>query len=299
LLWGAGGFAWSQGDLARAIVNLDESLRIARATNDKYLLANILIVRGLAAASAKQLDQANDLFEESIALLRALNEKWGVSLALSWMGDAALLNKDHERSRQLHEQAIEIAREQGDPWILVAPLMSGGNIALIAGDLQKSEAICLEAISLLKQIDDKWSLAWGLNGLGHASLSLGKLDQARASFEECLSVARNIGNPGAQISALLGVAILAATPYLHQSNREKRASSLINAIRLLGAIPSLNQNVHMFFWFGWWSGVYEQIVDQVRTAADRDTGENAFAEGAGLSMQQALAIALHELQSHN
>ncbi|HJS17940.1 MAG TPA: DUF4062 domain-containing protein [Anaerolineales bacterium] len=299
LLWGAGGFAWSQGDLTRAIVNLDESLRLARMTNDKYLLANILIVRGLAASSANQFHQATALFEESISLLRALNEKWGVSLALSWMGDAALLNKDHERSRQLHEQAIEIAREQGDPWVLVAPLMSGGNSALIAGDPHKSESICSEAISLLKQIDDKWSLAWGLNGLGHASLHLGKLDQARSSFEECLSVARNIGNPGAQISAILGVAILAATPYLNHAGGEVHASSLINAIRLLGSIPGLNQNVHMFFWFGWWSGVYEQTVGQVRAAVDHDTWENAFAEGGGFSMQQALAIALHELQSHN
>src|SRR5689334_9618467 len=99
LLWGVGGFAWSQGDVPRAITVLDESLRLARMADDKYLLANILIVRGLAASSARDMKTANEMFEESIQYHRELNEKWGESLALSWMGDAVLLNKDFDRAR--------------------------------------------------------------------------------------------------------------------------------------------------------------------------------------------------------
>jgi hypothetical protein len=72
LLWGVGGFAWSQGDLPRAITNLDESLRLARATNDKYLLANILIVRGLAANSAHEVRAANEFFEASDTFVRSM-----------------------------------------------------------------------------------------------------------------------------------------------------------------------------------------------------------------------------------
>lgn len=299
LLWGAGGFAWSQGDLESATVYLDESLRLARVADDKYLLANILIVRGLAAASAREAPYARALFEESITLLRPLGEKWGESLALSWLGDVALLEKDHELSRQFHEQAIAVAREQGDPWILFAPLMSGGNTALIVGDAQKAEAICFEAISLLREIDDKWSLAWGLNGLGHASLQLGKLEQARVSFEECIAVARNIGNPGALISTMLGTAILATIQFQNQDPVRETAPGLANTVRLLGAIPTLNQNVHMFFWLGWWSDVYEQAVAQTRSVmGDNETWEKALAEGKTLSMQQALAIALQELQGN-
>lgn len=70
----------------------------------------------------------------------------------------------------------------------------------------------------------------------------------------------------------------------------------MNAIRLLGAIPSLNQNLHMFFWVGWWSDVYEQVIARVREMATDETWEKAFAEGGTLSMQQAMAIALQELQ---
>ena len=299
LLWGLGGFAWSQGDWARAITNLDESLRLARMTDDKYLLANILIVRALAATSAREAQAANKMFEESIELLRSLNEKWGVSLALSWMGDVALLEKDFERARQLHEQAIATAREQGDPWILFAPLMSGGNIALIAGNPQKAEEICLEAIGFLRQIDDNWSLAWGLNSLGHAALQLGHLEVARASFEECIAVASNIGNPGALIATTLGVAILAAMPFQNQPDAKQSTPSLINAVRLLGAIPALNQNIHMFFWLGWWSGVYERAVAQLHSLTNNEVWEKAFAEGEKLSLQQAVSTALQELGPNN
>jgi predicted ATPase len=299
LLWGLGGFAWSQGDLPRAIVNLDKSVQLARAANDKYLLANILIVQGLAANSAHELDTANEIFEESIGHFRALNEKWGESLALSWMGDVALSDKDFERARALHQQAIEVAREQGDPWIFLSPLVSGGNSAMIAGSPEEAEKICLEAITLLREIDDKWSLAWGLNGLGHAALQLDHLDVARNAFEECIAVARNIGNPGALICSLLGVATLAARRYQKQStgNGNEHASSFVNAVRLLGAIPALNQNLHSFFWVGWWRDVYEQTVAQVKEMTTEETWKNAFEKGAAFTMQQALAIALQELLS--
>jgi tetratricopeptide (TPR) repeat protein len=241
---------------------------------------------------------ANEMFEESIELLRGLNEKWGQSLALSWMGDVALLDKDFERARQLHEQAIELAREQGDPWIFLAPLMSGGNTALITGSPEEAEAIASEAIGLLREIDDKWSLAWGLNSLGHAALQLGHLEVARASFEECIVVARNIGNPGALIASFLGTAMVAAKRFQQSTvNGKEETASLINAIRLLGAIPSLNQNLHMFFWLGWWRDVYEQTLAQVRALTSEEAWEKAFAEGGGLSMQQALGLATQELQT--
>jgi tetratricopeptide (TPR) repeat protein len=266
-------------------------------TNDKYLLANILIVRGLAANSAHEAQAANQMFQESIELLRGLNENWGQSLALSWMGDVAFLDKDFERARSLHEQAIDIAREQGDPWIFLAPRMSGGNTALIAGSPEEAEAVSFEAVGLLREIDDKWSLAWGLNSLGHAALQLGHLDIARASFEECISVARNIGNPGALIACFLGVAMVAANLFQKQdAHVSPENASLSNAIRLLGAIPALNQNLHMFFWLGWWRDIYEQAVAQIRVMTTDETWEKTFAEGGTLSMQQAVAIALQELQ---
>jgi hypothetical protein len=124
------------------------------------------------------------------------------------------------------------------------------------------------------------------------------LEVARASFEECITVARNIGNPGALIASLLGAA-MAATKLLQKQpdeNGKEQASRLMNAICLLGAIPSLNQNIHMFFWVGWGSDVYEQAIGQLRGMTNEETWERAFAEGGALSMQQALSIALQELQ---
>src|ERR1044071_8635325 len=278
LLWGLGGFAWSQGDLPRAISNLEKSVRLARMTDNKYLLANILIVRGLAATSAHEVQAANDMFEESIELLGALNEKWGQSLALSWMGDVALVEKDFARAQKLHEQAIAVAREQGDPWIFLSPLMSGGNSAMIAGSPEKAEAICYEAIKLLREIDDKWSLAWGLNALGHAALQLDHLDVARASFEECIDAARNIGNPGALIASFLGTAIMAGELFQKKqaTNGEEQSLRLTNTIRLLGAIPTLNQNLHMFFWVGWWGDVYQQALAQIRGMTTDEVWERAL-----------------------
>jgi tetratricopeptide (TPR) repeat protein len=288
LLWGIGGFAWSQGDLETALASLEESVRLCREANDKRLLANILIVRGLAATSAGDIQSATAAYTESIELFRSFGEKWGESLALSWMGDVALLQNDPERCRELHEQAIALAREQGDPWILFSPLMADGNTALVAETPEKAEAIYTEAIGLLKEIDDKWSLAWALCGLGHAALQRDKRDLARASFEECFAVARNIGNPGALISSLFGSAVYAIT--------KKTPSALANAIRLLAAIPPLNEKAHMYYWAGW-NKLYERALAQAREMTEADLWNRTFAEGATLSMQEAVGIALSELHA--
>ena len=176
--------------------------------------------------------------------------------------------------------------------------MSGGNAALLLEDAHKAEAICFEAIRLLRQIDDRWSLAWALSSLGHASLQLGKTEQARASFDECIRFAREIGNPGALLSTMLGVAILSATRFQNRANATEDSSSLLNAIRLLGAIPAQNENVHMFFWLGWWSEVHQNAVRSTRNDMDEETWQKAYSEGKALSMQQALEVALHELDYH-
>ena len=301
LLWGAGGFAWSQGELEAAVTQLDESLRLCRAANDKYLLANILIIRGVVAAYASEAQTARALYEESLELFRSLGRKWGESLALSRLGDVALFEKDYERAHALHEQGIAIAREQGDPWILFIPLISEGNLALVTGIPQKAEPVYDEAISLLREIDDKWGLAWGLNGLGHASLQLDQVDLARSSFEEGIAVARNIGNPGALLASLLGTAILAARPSQSMSGKKSPIPSLINAIKLLGAIPALTQNSHVLFWIGW-RELYEQAVAKIHAIAAEDIWAKAFAEGQALTMAQAATLALRELdgkQSHD
>jgi hypothetical protein len=53
----------------------------------------------------------------------------------------------------------------------------------------------------------------------------------------------------------------------------------------------------MFFWPGWHE-IYERANAQVRAIAGEAIWEEAIAEGERLSMQQALALALEELQSH-
>lgn len=296
LLWGIGGFAWSQGDLKTAVTSLEESVRLCREAKDERLLANILIVHGLAATSAGDIQTATAAYTESIQLSRKFGEKWSESLALSWMGDVALLQNDLEGCRELHEQAIALARVQGDPWILFSPLMADGNTALVAETPEKAESIYTEAISLLKEIDDKWSLAWALCGLGHAALQLHKPELARPNLEECFAVARNIGNPGATIAALIGAAIYAASPFEGKPASDNPAPSVLNTIRLLGAIPPLNVKAHMYYWAGW-NALYQRALANARQLTVDTLWEKAFAEGMSLSMQEAVGIALHELNA--
>jgi len=91
--------------------------------------------------------------------------------------------------------------------------------------------------------------------------------------------------------------MMKSSGFQNQAGRKKHAPSLVNAVRLLGVIPALNQNVHMFFWLGWWREVYERAIAQLRAITSQKTWEKAFAEGEALSLRGAVAIALQELHS--
>ena len=79
---------------------------------------------------------------------------------------------------------------------------------------------------------------------------------------------------------------------------QEQAQRLSNAVRLLGTIPALYHNSHMFFWVGWLE-IYERVVVKIREIAGEQVWTKAYAEGQMLSMPQAVTLALHELQRHN
>ncbi|HXD10641.1 MAG TPA: hypothetical protein VN653_11310, partial [Anaerolineales bacterium] len=89
-------------------------------------------------------------------------------------------------------------------------------------------------------------------------------------------------------------AILAARQTHSAHDEPAPTPGLINAIRLLGALPSLTQSSHMLFWTGW-REIYERAVARIHDVADKETWAKAYTEGQGLTLAQAVAIALQEL----
>ena len=106
-----------------------------------------------------------------------------------------------------------------------------------------------------------------------------------------------------EVAVNIGVteAVLPAKTLRRSTGEKSPIPSLINATKLLGAIPALTQNSHVLFWVGW-RELYEQAVAKIHAVAAEDIWSNAFAEGQALTMAQAATLALHELngkQSHD
>lgn len=292
--------AWSQGDYSAAQTSLDEGLALLskldiKTLDDKNLLAQTLIIRGMLASTSRDLEIATAMFQRSIELFEETKDQWFQAIALSWLGDIALYANDRDHAKTLHNQSIKLARAQGDPWCLVPALMTSAQVALLDKDLIKARSILLEAIDLLHQTGDQWSLSFALNDLGHVMLMEGELDQAAAYFLEGLTLANTLGNLRVLLVCQAGVAALFARRSMTLLDAQQIPSELALAARLCGATVPYVDKPGVFIWIDS-KMLYEESIGQVQSLLDEELWNKNYSEGQSLPLDQAIAIAIQSLK---
>ena len=296
LLCYSGELAWTQGEYSSAVTNLDESLDLCHTLEDKHLLAIVMVLRGMVASTVRDIPTATLMLEGSMELFRSVIDDWYKAFALSLLGEIALFANDLERSKALLDQSLELARRQGDPWCMMPALMGTGQMSVLKGDLPHAHTYFLEAVELLRLAGDNLSLAWALNDLGHVMLLEGELDQAGIYLLDGLTIAHGLGNLAIVLLALVGTAALIA-------RREKQVleplqvdtSRTAMAARLCGATMRLIETPGIFVWADS-KTLYDTAVDQVKSSIEAAVWDKACMDGQGLSVDQAIDMALAVLR---
>ena len=112
-LWALGNSLWFLDRLAEAVVPLDEAIRLARETNDRFSYAWGLHTRALVAIDMKEADTARPLIDEAMSLFADVGDVSGIVLVLSDFADLALLEGDRERAARLVGAAAAHERRAG------------------------------------------------------------------------------------------------------------------------------------------------------------------------------------------
>jgi hypothetical protein len=68
------------------------------------------------------------------------------------------------------------------------------------------------------------------------------------------------------------------------------------AMKFCGVVMPILEGSRPFLWHGW-TGVYDKIVSYIHTLVDESQWDSTLAEGTGIPMPQAVAIALRQLDS--
>jgi predicted ATPase/class 3 adenylate cyclase/DNA-binding NarL/FixJ family response regulator len=267
------GFAqlW-RGDLAAAVAQFRELAAEAEAAHDVLYHVDGLAMQGMALAYQGDASAARAAAAAAVA---AGSELVGpvAGSAYAALAVAALAAGDVARA----QDAAEAAWQHMSVSPAVAAVMRAFNAqaALAGGDLSAARRWADDAVTTTSG----WWLAVALTTRARVAIAQGESERAERDAHDALAVA-------ADIEAYLGISdtleCLAALAGEAGSHRE--------AARLFGAADAIRQHMGAVR-FKVWDARYEASVAALRDALGEKDFEAAWAEGATLSTDEAIAYA--------
>ena len=184
--------------------------------------------------------------------------------------------------RAAAEESIAIYRQGSHLSELAITLNSLGTVALAARDNATVRSCYEEAAALSRELQDDWALSAALRGLGRLACRERDFPAAVAHLQESLAVLRQ--HPD-RFFVSRGLQTLAEA--LTAQGEPARAA------RLFGAAESLRETIGLSI-YPFFREEYDQAVLALRSALGEEGLASLWAEGRGLSLEQAVAHALSD-----
>ncbi|MGH3968000.1 MAG: LuxR C-terminal-related transcriptional regulator, partial [Mycobacterium sp.] len=263
---------WWQGDLVGAAAQFAELVAEAEAAHDVFYQADSLTGQGAALAYQGETGAARAAADAAIEAAAKLGgiaagtAYWALELAALAAGDAATAHDASEAAWQ-HTSVL--------PANAAAQRAFYAQSALAGGDLIAARRWADDAVSTTTG----WWLAWALTVRARVAIAQGEPEEAERDAHDALARA-------AEVEAYLFIPdileCLAALTGASGSHRE--------AARLLGAAHAIRQRMGTVR-FKVCDAGYEASVAALRNTLDQADFETAWAEGAALSTEEAIAYA--------
>jgi len=260
---------------AERAVGMAESLGLtADAATARTILGELRLARN-------EFKAADQVLESVLQTRRALGDWRGEAQVLTFLGSSAYQQADYPRARALLAEALDRQRESGDLVNQTVALEALGTVERNGGRYAEAETAFRESMALARRLGNLDAYCAALDSQAALSYLLGRHDVARSEFEECLRLSASLGNWRRACFCLEGLAMVAVA-----AGQLDRAATLFGAAeaaraRLQAPLPPSE------------SGVYGRAVADL-TASWPDAGarERAWRAGAGLSIAEAIAVAL-------
>jgi len=304
-------------DLPAARPQFEECVAVAREAQDKQGLRFGLIGLGRVAVKQGDYGSAESLLEQTLSIARELGEAYIETNALHDLGELALGKGDYPLARHLFEEAQAVLPEIPPVDTVVGPLLGLARVAHVEGDragarllvdealstipppatslpglhhlaelaaedgdVERARRLFEEALEYAKKSADKWLTAQALHGLGRLTRAAGDDKRAMGLHVEALQMQRQLDDKPGIAASLEAVAGLTAASGRHQ-----------HAARLLGAADALRRRGG-YARLPWESFRYEADRKGVRETLSAGEFDAAFAEGASLSIEEAITQAV-------
>jgi predicted ATPase/DNA-binding CsgD family transcriptional regulator len=265
--------------LTRAGVLAGRALETARQCGAKEVIAQALCAVGLVARYGGDLAEARASYQEAIAILRTLDLPTRLAEALTRLAVVELWHGDLAAIATLAAEALELSRGAGDTEgsIYASGLLAYG---LASADEERSAAIVTDVLEASRAFGGRRYSSRILCLLGVISLRKGEYARARVQLEEAFAIISEFDDRGYLtafcVPCLARAHLLAGRP----DDAARLLAAADRALESVGAsIPP------------WIRADDGGGVDATRAALTDPRYESAWAEGAALTVEQALAAA--------
>lgn len=181
-LYGAGGLAWRQGELAVAQPLFEESLALCRELEDARGIATALSGLGILAGERDEIDRAQALYEEALARCRELGETGQVATLLNNLGTLADRRQEYARAESLYRESLGLARQAGHADGVSLALLNLAELARRQGDLPGARAHLRESLHNARDIGHVRRATGGLASLAQLLAAAGAGERAARFF---------------------------------------------------------------------------------------------------------------------
>jgi predicted ATPase/DNA-binding CsgD family transcriptional regulator len=276
------GLGWTTlgaGEWRRSEELFRRALTIVRHAGNRFETALVLSFLGhLAWARGKPAD-ATALLEEGRSLSLVMGAPFPLSRCLYGLAQVALAEGDPARAAGLADEACAVAEKARLPYALVRALLVRGDVRRAKGDTEAARAAYDEALALARAHSDSVGVATALTRQARLARQRGADDEALTWLSDAIALQASAGDGGV-VSSLEAMAGLATD----QGRLPVAAGLFAAAVTMRAASGSVRTPGEL--------ADYEADVGRLRAAMTPVDLEAASAQGAAMSREEAVALAL-------
>jgi predicted ATPase/DNA-binding SARP family transcriptional activator len=242
--------------------------------------ATALMRAGAIADAQGDLAAAGRFYADALGIRRSLGDTAATANALNNVGNVSIRTGDLAAARRSYEESLALARAGSRPLAVGSALHGLASVQLGEGDAASAIPLLEEALAVAEAADDRYGVEVVCEVLGAAATELGQADEATRHLARAVGLALELGHWFGVAAALDVLAALAID-----------ADDAETAARRLGAAAAIGRDL------GSERGHFEaaralRTERAARAALGDDAFEAAFRETAGLSLDEAGAVAV-------
>ncbi len=182
-----------EGDVDKAEILLQQSLKAAEQLGDPWAIVRSLLFSGWVPWTRNQFDQAETLWRRALELADP-DDSWARVRALTALSINRTEMHDLEGSLQLIEEAGKLAEECGDQFSLANTYVQKARVFDDLGRWEEALPWFDQAIAIFSELSARWEIADARAARGITKRELGRLDDAEDDLRSAIRIAEELGD---------------------------------------------------------------------------------------------------------